>query len=220
MSELPGLLIIGIASSLSVCSISCIGYLAPVLITEGATFRTGIQDSFLFMTGKILLYATMGGIVAWSGSRIPESAIRVTTPMTGGFLILLGLWLHFRRGDRGISCHSARHNRADDTGTYKNRSIRGGLLFFSGLLTSMIPCPSVMALLTMASRADSAILGFGYGLTYGIGLLVSPVLIAGGGLSVIAQKIRLQASEITWMIRTISSAIVIISGIKMILLVL
>lgn len=219
MYELSGIFVIGVASSLSVCTLSCLGYLAPVLITDGFSFRSGVQESFLFMSGKILLYAVLGGFVAWSGSRIPSLALEYTTPVSGGFLILLGLWLHFRKGGSANQClHSGnipRNMSGADNENSPNKSRRGALLFLTGLFTSLIPCPAVMAMLTLASRADSVALGFSYGLSYGVGLLVSPVLIAGGGLSMMAQKIRLQASEVTWLIRTIASAVIIISGIRM-----
>lgn len=231
MSELPGLLIVGAAASLSICTFSCLGYLAPVLLTEGAGFRAGVRESFLFMSGKILLYSTLGGMAAWSGSQIPPAVMTYGLPFSGGFLILLGLWLRFRSKTRPQCAHGGATGRPGGRsggrfgGLLDGRVAlrfavrplgRGGVLVLGGLLTSLVPCPAVLALLTLAAAAPSVPLGFAYGLAYGTGLLVSPVLLAGGGLSVMAHRIRLEAASMASVIRTVAAAVIILSGIRMI----
>lgn len=239
MSELFSLLIVGAAASLSICTFSCVGYLAPVLLAEGAGWRSGVRESFLFMSGKILLYTTLGGMAAWTGSKIPPQAMTYGLPVSGAFLILLGVWLYVRRETerkcaRAGGTERFRLNPHGNANTDVGRTAgpglvsritagrfavrqpgRGGVLFLGGLLTSLVPCPAVLALLTLAAAAPSVLLGFAYGLAYGVGLLVSPVLLAGGGLSLMARRIRLEAASMASVIRTVSAVVIILSGIRM-----
>lgn len=213
MPDWVGLIVIGATASFSVCTFSCLGTLAPVILTEGAGFRAGVLESLLFMSGKILLYSTLGAVAAWSGTRLPPSALYYSTPLSGAFLIFLGLWLRFGRSREGL-CQQSRVAREIRYAARRTPSVRAAFLFLAGLGTSLLPCPAVLALLTLASGTHSIATGFLYGLSYGIGLLVSPVLIAGGGLAVIARKIRLEIAGLSPLIRTISAAVIIMSGVR------
>ncbi len=219
MSELLGLFLglflMGAVASLSVCTVSCLGTLAPMILADGRGFRTGIMESFIFMSGKIILYATLAAVVAWSGSRLPPQLLFYTAPVSGGFLILLGLYLHFRTDPKG-QCHRNKIQKAHFSFRTGKQSLRSTLLFLTGLFTSLLPCPALLALLTLASRANSVAVGFLYGLTYGVGLLLSPILFAGGGLSMIAKKIHMESAGVIPVVRAVAAAVIIISGIRMV----
>lgn len=202
MSEILGLFVIGAGASVSICTFACLGYLAPVLLSEGDGFRVGLSQSLAFLGGKILLYALLGAIVGWSGSHLFPTANGGAGFVTGAFLILLGFWFHFRREG---SCHN------------RPRPRHTGLLMLTGAFTSILPCPAVLTMLALAAQSGSATLGLLYGLSYGAGLLLSPVILAGGGLSMISRDIRIRAAEFFPLIRTIAAGIIIISGLRLIL---
>ena len=68
MSDLIGLFLLGLLYGATICSITCLPYLGPFLLTTGEGFKDGILSSFAFFTGKLVVYATLGGCAGFDPS--------------------------------------------------------------------------------------------------------------------------------------------------------
>ena len=69
-----------------------------------------------------------------------------------------------------------------------------GRFFVLGVVSSLVPCPPLVAIFLLAANKGTLLGGISYGLFYGLGLMVSPMLIIGGGLAMISESIKKKAS--------------------------
>jgi len=176
MPEPVGLFILGLTYGLTVCSLTCLPYLAPYLLGTGTGFRNGLLNSLSFLAGKLMVYATLGGIAAFVGRTLDLG--RNSSLLMGLILVGAGLSLPLVNGK---SCRK----KCQKTG--KNIT-----LLAMGAGSSLVPCPPLTAIFMLAAQRGSVSEGVFYGLIYGLGLIISPLIIAGGSLAFISNSIREQ----------------------------
>ena len=71
---------------------------------------------------------------------------------------------------------------------------------------------SVLAILTLAASQGSMVTGMGFGLFYGLGIIISPLLIVGGSLSLVSQKLRQEIRSFMPYIQGLAMTIMILMG--------
>lgn len=176
ISELTSLFLLGLVYGASICSFSCLPYFGPYLIGSGSGFRDGVISTSAFGAGKIFTYSISGGIAALFGR---------TMTVTPGVRLTMGLLLMAAAVSVPFIARG---------GCVKRTQLVGKRLsmFVLGSISSVLPCPPLAAVLLLASRQQSIPAGAMYGFCYGLGLLISPMLLIGGGLGLVSYKIRYQ----------------------------
>lgn len=198
--DAAGLFSLGLVYGATVCSMTCLSYLGPYLLGTGTGFRDGVLSSLSFGLGKICCYVFLGGLAGYLGRELTYSPAQ--TWAMGLVLIGVALSMPFvaRRGCRD-KCHQG--------------SKRASLLTL-GAATSLVPCPPVLAILTLAASQGSMVTGMGFGLFYGLGIIISPLLLVGGGLSLVSQKLRQEVKSFMPYIQGLAMTIMILMGAKII----
>lgn len=202
MPEWLGLFFIGMANAATVCTISCLSYLAPLLMSEESGFRGGVVSSAFYLSGKILLYGALGGLAGLSGTVFMKDPAYPGMPIMGAGLVIIGLTVLFRKPK--IKCSHR-----------KNKKLTKFTFFSTGIFTSLLPCPAVMGLLALAAATGSYMQGITYGLSYGMGLFVSPLLLACGGIAMMSEKIKLEIRNFTPYLNAISAVVILIPGVRL-----
>lgn len=194
------LLTMGLVYGATVCSLSCLPYLGPLFIGESGGFKKGIGGGISFMTGKIICYGMLGGVAARLGQEVvfENSTAQIIMAVV---LIAVGLLLFFSNPD---SCRQP-----------CDRQARRPLSFMAlGAATGLTPCPPLAAVLVLAAQSGHAINGVVYGALFGVGLMLSPIILAGGLLAFIGQRIKREVSEIAPYLRFLAALIIIGHGIR------
>lgn len=203
MHDFVSLFFLGLMYGATICSISCLPYLGPYLLTTGNGFKDGITSSLTFISGKLFTYVILGGSAAYLGYvLIPENNLTVRF-IQGTTLIAAGFALPFI--NRG-GCHK----KGQIMG-------KGASLFALGVSTSLIPCLPLLSMFLLAAKSGSVITGFTYGFMYGLGLVISPILIAGGVLALISKIVKLEARSFIPYLQGISVLLMVVTGIRIIL---
>jgi sulfite exporter TauE/SafE len=86
-----------------------------------------------------------------------------------------------------------------------------------GASTSLVPCPPLVAVLMLAAHKGSVMTGIGYGLIFGSGLIISPLVAAAGTMALIAGVIRQKVSWIGPYLRGSAMMILLFMGLKIFL---
>jgi len=205
MGEAGGLFVLGLLYGMTLCSLSCLPYLAPYIIGTGTGFKDGVKSSFVFLCGKVCVYTAFGGIAAYIGSKLVISDYRLAANIIGISLIAIGLSLPFMIKKK--SC-SGRHS------TFGKRAS----LFMLGITTSLIPCPTLAAMTLLAAQKGVILTGAIYGLSFGLGIMISPLIIAGGGIAMISERVKAEVKGFTPYLNGLSILIIIIMGIRILAL--
>ncbi len=194
-----GLFLLGLSYGATVCSVTCLPYLGPYLMGTGKGFADGVFAAFAFLFGKLCTYAALGGVAAFIGRTF---AIGGTQKMIMG-MILIGTALTLPLVARG-GCR----RRCQVIGKRVS-------LFMLGAASSLVPCPPLAAIFLLAAGQGTVLGGMAYGLLYGAGLLLSPMLIAGGGVALISQNISREAQGFAPYMQGLSMLIMVVMAVEM-----
>ncbi|MEW6738861.1 MAG: cytochrome c biogenesis CcdA family protein [Nitrospirota bacterium] len=203
MHDAAGLFLLGLLYGTTVCSLTCLPYLGPYLLSTGRGFTDGMKSSLLFLSGKLICYMFIGGLSAYLGNVLMLDKSMSAKLIMGIAIIAFGLSIPFV--SRGECC-----NKRQVMG--KNIS-----LFLVGISTSLIPCPPLVTMFLLAAKNGSLISGISYGLIYGLGLTISPLIIAGGGLSVISKIIKTEVKGFVPYLQGISVVMIVIMGARILI---
>ncbi|MBU2591505.1 MAG: sulfite exporter TauE/SafE family protein [Nitrospinae bacterium] len=203
MHNFVSIFFLGLIYGATICSISCLPYLAPYLLSTGLGFTDGVKSSLLFLSGKLTCYMFIGGLSAYLGNVLMLDKSMSVKWIMGIAIIALGLSIPFV--NKGGCC--------------TKRQVVGKRvsLFVLGIATSLRPCPPLVAMFLLAAKNGSVLLGVSYGIIYGLGLILSPIIIAGGGIALISKAIKTESKAFVPYLQGISMVIIVVIGIKIII---
>ncbi|MGD8833487.1 MAG: sulfite exporter TauE/SafE family protein [Desulfobacteraceae bacterium] len=204
LQELFSLFLLGMISGAGICSLSCLHYLGPYLMGTGRGFRDGVLASWIFLCGKIVSYSILCGFAAIFGKLFLSETFRPGGVLPGIILIAIAFTIPF--------------SRRPGCGTNRCTTTRKVSLFGLGVSSSLLPCPTMAAVFLLAANKGAIIAGMGYGAMFGVGLALSPLMIIGGGLSMIANRLRLEPGNLISAVRALSIIIMIGMGIRLMLM--
>jgi len=194
------LFLLGAANGLLFCSFSCLPFLGPYLLGVGRGFKGGMIATAVFIAGKLIAYSVLGGMAAFGGHVLQLDSGGWFRFALGVPLILAGLSIPFVNRNRcGSSC-----------------GMRSISFFGLGLVASLVPCPSLTAVFALAAQSGKVFFGVAYGMIFGLGLILSPLIVIGGGLSMISEKIREETSRFVPVVQTLSILVMVLMGVRII----
>lgn len=183
MLEPAGLLsawLLGLSLGLTACTVTCLPFMGAWVMARGR--GVVLADTGLFLAGRVSAYSLLGftaGLAgAWLTVMLQSGLGHVAI---GAASVTAGVWLIWGEGRRR-PCGVARS--------------AGAPPFALGFSLSLTPCAPLASLLAFAAQSGSAPLGAGYGLAFGLGAAVTPLLMLLPLLSVFAARLK---AEQAWL---------------------
>lgn len=169
MAQLFSALSLGILYGLGPCTIFCAPILIPLIMAIARTGKEGVIQVFSFGFGRILSYIFLGAISGYSGYLLTNL---VSQKIIGIFIVLLGTFILFR--------YFFFSSKFETSQSCPRLLFRGReLSFISGVIIGLLPCPPLLALLGLAVLERSFLIGAGMGFFFGMGSLITPLIIFG-----------------------------------------
>lgn len=200
MYELSGLLVLGMASGATVCSLSCLPWFGPYLMGAGNGFKDGLVAALWFGLGKVCAYSALGGIAA---------AIGQAVAFDRGLSMVMGVTL------LGVALTMPLAARAGCAGRCPAAG-KQAPLFLLGIVSSVMPCPPLAGVFLLAANKGVVLGGMGYGFLFGIGMMASPMLLLGGGVGLISERIRKEAQGLAPYMQGLAMLIMVVMAVDMI----
>ena len=204
MSDIAGILTLSVVYGFTVCSLSCLPSLSVYLIGTGQTFKDGLVSGLYFVAGKLLIYGAWGGLAGGFG-RVFELQAYQSRWM--GLIVIVAALAMPLAGRISPACSC---NRPWQHG-------RKLPLLLLGISTSLVPCAPLAAVLLLAAHKGSVLTGISYGLVFGSGLIVSPLMAASGGIALISSTVRQKVSWIGPYLQGTAMLILVFMGIRIFL---
>lgn len=195
------LFFLGLISGATVCSVGCLSQIGPYLLGSAKGFREGFCSTLSYLAGKFFIYALWGGVAGGAGAAFPLEGDSVR--WVGGLLVASGLVLPLFN----------RWKCPGKVATIGNR----GTLFTLGAVTSLMPCPTFLGLLTVAGASGSVLAGAACGAFFGIGLVCSPLVLAGGGLGMLAGRLCVEVGGMQKIFQVFAMLMLITMGMRLLL---
>ncbi|MDH4100442.1 MAG: sulfite exporter TauE/SafE family protein [Nitrospirota bacterium] len=203
--EYINLFLIGAVYGFTTCSLTCLPYLAPYMMGVGGGFKGGMRSSLFFVFGKVATYAAVSGAAAMLGQELIKKNEHDVRVFIGLSLVVVGVLLFM--GKEG-GCKPNPLSRL-----MHSASGRKSHLFVLGILTSLIPCVPLSSLLLLSAKSGSVTTGAAYGFVYGAGLILSPLILAGGFFAFVSERIRMEIPDMRVVLRRVSAAVLIATGV-------
>lgn len=184
--------------------LTCGPVLIPYILANKNDTSAALYGLLAFSLGRLIVYMILGGVFGLFGSLIISleyshlgSLIRAVAAL---YIIFLGIYLWSRARSSGDKCILKDHDPSNLN------------IFLVGVVFGLVPCiPLTAILVQIALFSDNILTGAVLGLVFGLGTVLSPLLLFGGLAGHINSVITNPQRALT--IRTISSGIIIASGI-------
>ena len=168
------LFIIGLTVSFGPCLLFCSPLILPYIAATKKGWREGLKSVLIFTLSRLVAYTILGLLAGLLGRLLTEKLHRFDYwlfILGGLFVALLGILIVFGKDPQRRLCQVLRRCTVD--------SETGGLILF-GLTVGLLPCLPLLGVLTyIALRATSFWQGALYGFSFGVGQLVSPLILFG-----------------------------------------
>ncbi|MEW5770975.1 MAG: sulfite exporter TauE/SafE family protein [Pseudomonadota bacterium] len=171
--------LLGLSLGLTACTVTCLPYMGAWVMARERGAVLG--DTAAFLAGRVAAYALMGLAAGLAGAwlaRLLQGGVGHVA--IGAASLAAGLWLLFGRQRRG--CAAGRGAQASPLAI--------------GFALSLTPCAPLASLLAFAAQAGSPGGGLAYGLAFGLGAAVTPLLVVLPALGWFGQRLRESRAEL------------------------
>jgi len=181
-------LTLGLLYGLTFCTSACLPYVASYIAGIKAGFRKGVTVTAIYNSGRIVAYAVIGTVAgllqSFVGEVFFEAYQNVFSIIFASVVIVIGVSIFFKKP----SCSSCNANSAEPEGVLQSFKQRFDFrAFFMGFSRGFVLCPPLVALLLYAvtySNVNCTLLA----VLFGLGTVLSPMLILGGTVGWLLEK--------------------------------
>ncbi len=156
--------LLGLSMGLTACTATCLPFMGTWMIGRGGTAAIALRDTGAFVAGRVMAYSLLGAIAGGAGKWLADTLQGGIGHLIIGLSgVAAGTWLLATR-DGHAPCGI-------------RRRLNGAPPFAIGFSLSLTPCVPLASLLAVCAQAGNASTGIGYGLAFGMGAAVTPMLI-------------------------------------------
>jgi sulfite exporter TauE/SafE len=210
---------IGVIYGATFCTLTCSPIIASYIIGSDRGTRRGILLSCIFNGGRVATYGLLGLAVGLAGGAfLVEGVYALWGAIFFGIaLAFIGVWIAIRRRPGELGCACAKEASWVDRIWHRvePREGDGGELSAvgMGLLIGLVPCPPLIALLVFAAAMGSASTGLVLGLLFGLGTLVSPIIVIAAAAGWFSDRVAKEAPAMRFGVRRVAGALLVLLGI-------
>lgn len=165
--------LLGVSMGMTACTVTCLPFLGTWVLGRTGGQREAMLHTGVFLAGRVATYTLLAALAGAIGVGLAKALGGAWgNAVIGGASILAGLWLVARPtrscGGGSSSAAPVRFHKA------RRDSLPPLLL---GAALSLTPCTPLASLLALAANAGGPLSGASYGLAFGLGAAVTPILV-------------------------------------------
>ena len=205
--------LLGVSMGLTACTVTCLPFMGTWALGRASSTAEAFRHAAIFLAGRLLMYTLLAALAGLAGLGLAK-ALGGTwgNALIGGASIGAGLWLLFKLPRRGCTRKRSTvqplrfHGRADAAPP-----------FALGATLALTPCMPLASLLALAAQSGSAASGAGYGLAFGLGAAMTPILILVPLAGRLGRELRAGRPWLSRWLVWVSAAVLILLGIRRLL---
>ncbi len=168
--------LLGVSMGLTACTVTCLPFIGTWALGRASNQREAFLHTGVFLAGRVMSYTLLAMLAAAAGKGLAQALGGVWgNAAIGTASILAGLWLLWRPAGRRRAVSSAPSVQPI---RFHPRRRRDGLppLLLGAALT-LTPCTPLASLLALSAQAASPAQGAAFGLAFGLGAAMTPLLV-------------------------------------------
>jgi thiol:disulfide interchange protein DsbD len=167
--------LLGVSMGLTACTVTCLPFMGTWALGRASGQREAFLHTAVFLAGRVTTYTVLAMLAGAAGLGLAKALGGAWgNAVIGGASILAGFWLLRRPAGKACAVPPAptfapvtfRRNKSDSLPP-----------LFLGAALSLTPCTPLASLLALAANAGSAAQGAAYGLAFGLGAAMTPILV-------------------------------------------
>lgn len=167
---------LGVSMGLTACTVTCLPFMGTWALGRASGQGEAFLHTGVFLAGRVCTYTVLGTAAGAAGIGLAKAMGGPWgNAVIGGASILAGLWLLAKPAGKGCSAVSPAPTIAP-VRIHRRRADSLPPLFLGAAL-SLTPCVPLASLLALAAASGSAAQGAGYGLAFGLGATLTPILV-------------------------------------------
>lgn len=209
---LTTLWLLGVSMGLTACTVTCLPFMGTWALGRASGQREAFLHTGVFLAGRVTTYTLLAALAGAAGIGLAK-ALGGTwgNGVIGATSIVAGLWLLARPGGRSCGVPPA----PAFAPVHFRRARRDSLPpLFLGAALSLTPCTPLASLLALAANAGSATQGAGYGLAFGLGAAMTPILVLVPLAGRLGRELRAGRSWIARWLTWAAAAVLILLGLR------
>jgi len=173
--------LLGLSMGLTACTVTCLPFMGTWALGRASGQREALVHTAVFLAGRVSAYTLLAGLAGYAGLGLAKALGGAWgNALIGLASIVAGLWLVLGRASSG--CRSPGRAEAPSSPAvaplrFQRRRSDSLPPLFLGAALSLTPCTPLASLLALAANAGSALHGAAYGLAFGLGAALTPILV-------------------------------------------
>lgn len=162
---------------LTACTITCLPFMGTWALGRASGQSEAFLHTSVFLAGRVVTYTVLAALAGTAGLGLAQAlGGALGNSVIGGASILAGLWLLTKPTRQTCSAAPPAPTFVAPIRIHR-RKIDSLPPLFLGAALSLTPCMPLASLLALAANAGSAVQGAAYGLAFGLGAAMTPILI-------------------------------------------
>jgi cytochrome c-type biogenesis protein len=204
--------LLGASMGMTACTVTCMPYLGTWALGHGGGRLEALAHTGAFLSGRIVAYALLGALAGAFGLGLAKAlGGSLGNIAIGSASVIAGLWLLARPERR---CGSA--PRGAQVLSFHQRPPARDTLppVFLGAALTLTPCTPLASLLGMAANAGSISEGSAFGLAFGFGAAVTPILVLAPLAASFGHALRSHQAWLARWLVWLSAAVLVLLGLR------
>ncbi|HEX8963212.1 MAG TPA: sulfite exporter TauE/SafE family protein [Rhodocyclaceae bacterium] len=166
--------LLGVSMGMTACTVTCLPFMGTWALGRASGTVEAFAHMGSFLAGRILTYSLLGALTAAAGRGLAAAlGGGLGNFVIGAASIVAGIWLVKRPGR---ACHQPAASAP--LRFRRDARRRDGLPpLFLGAALSLTPCTPLASLLALSANAGAVAQGAAYGLMFGLGAAMTPILV-------------------------------------------
>lgn len=210
--------LLGVSMGLTACTVTCLPFMGTWALGRAGGQAEAFLHTGVFLAGRVMTYTVLAALAGAVGLGLARA---LGGPWGNGVIgaasVAAGLWLLRPKVSR---CSTATMPLATTQPIHFKRKADSLPPLFMGAALSLTPCTPLASLLALAAHAGSAPAGATYGLAFGLGAAMTPILVLVPLAGRLGEEMR-KGRE--WIARWLSwgaAAVLIVLGLRRLMLLL
>jgi thiol:disulfide interchange protein DsbD len=208
--------LLGVSMGLTACTVTCLPFMGTWALGRASGQAEAFLHTGVFLAGRVFTYTLLAALAGAAGLGLAKALGGPWgNAAIGGASILAGLWLLLRPAR---SCATVSPAPTLQPMQFRRKADSLPPLFLGAAL-SLTPCTPLASLLALAAHAGSAAQGASYGLAFGLGAAMTPILVLVPLAGRLGRELR---SGRAWLARWLlwgAAAVLILLGLRRLMLV-
>jgi len=208
-----GAFFLGLTYGLTYCTFACAPYLVAYIGGAQKGLVRGIHATLIFGLGRITTYALLGGLAGILGGLLYSYDLKRYAGIAFGVVIIvIGIGIFVKR--RSLTCGNMDRDKLWPVSRHLPHNIDVGA-FAMGTALGLMPCAPLVAVLLYSAALFSPLQSAVLASLFGLGTMVSPLLLVGGLSGWLSGLIRDETPDYRGWMSGICGGILILMGASM-----